>query len=43
MVNNLSNMAKDEEWLIKQLKVQGYKTLDNILLATLDNNEKIIH
>lgn len=42
MVNNLSNMAKDEEWLIKQLKVQGYKTLDNILLATLDNNEKII-
>ena len=42
MVNNLSNMAKDEEWLRKQLKVQGYKTLDNILLATLDNNEKII-
>ena len=42
MVNNLSNMAKDEEWLRKQLKVHGYKTLDNILLATLDNNEKII-
>lgn len=42
MVNNLSNMTKDEEWVRKQLKVQGYKTLDNILLATLDNNEKII-
>ena len=39
--NNLKNMKKDEDWLEKELKVKGYKTLDNVLLATLDNNDKI--
>ncbi len=41
MYNNLKNMKKDEDWLEKELKVKGYKTLDNVLLATLDNNDKI--
>lgn len=40
MNNNLSNMKKDEEWLSKELKVKGIN-LDEILLATLDNNEKL--
>lgn len=42
MHNNLKNMNKDKSWLEKELKVKGYKTLNNILLATLDNNEKLI-
>ena len=41
MRNNLNYMNKDEEWLLKQLKIKGYKDLSNILLVTLDNNEKI--
>lgn len=41
MNNNLSNMKKDENWLLKELKVKGI-TLDEILLATLDNNEKLV-
>lgn len=42
MPNNLTFVGKDEEWLEKELKVKGYRTLDNILLATLDNNEKLV-
>ena len=42
MHNNLKNMKKDNVWLEKELKVKGYKTLDNILLATLDNNDKFV-
>lgn len=42
MYNNLKNMNKDEKWLNKQLKQKGYKTKDNILLATLDINDKLI-
>ena len=42
MHNNLKNMKKDNAWLEKALKLKGYKTLDNILLATLDNNDKFI-
>lgn len=42
MLKNLKNMKKDEKWLEKELKVKGYKSLDNILLATLDNNDKLI-
>lgn len=42
MHNNLKNMKKDKAWLEKELKIKGYKTLDNILLATLDNNDKLI-
>ena len=41
MVDNLEIMGKSEEWLIKELKVKGYKTYENILLVTLDNNDKI--
>lgn len=42
MKKNLKIAGKDESWLEKELKVKGYKELDNILLATLDNNEKLI-
>ena len=41
MINNLKNMNKDEEWLKKQLKEKGYNNTDNILLATLDIDEKL--
>jgi len=41
MHNNLKNMKKDMAWLEKELKIKGYKTLDNILLATVDNNDKL--
>lgn len=41
MKNNLKYMNKDEEWLMKQLNIKGYKDLSNVLLVTLDNNEKI--
>ena len=41
MYNNLKNMNKDENWLNEQLKQKGYKTKENILLATLDVNEKL--
>lgn len=40
MGNNLKNMNKNIEWLEQQLKIKGYESLDNILLATLDKNEK---
>lgn len=42
MKQNLNIVDKDEKWLEKQLKIKGYKEIDNILLATLDNNEKLI-
>ena len=41
MKNNLNLCNKNEEWLLKQLKVKGYSDLENILLATLDINDKI--
>lgn len=41
MHDNLENMQKDKEWLDKELKVKGAK-IENILLATLDMNEKLI-
>ncbi len=41
MYNNLKNIKKDSKWLNKQLKVQGYDNLSNILLATVDINEKL--
>ena len=39
---NLKNMSKDEKWLNHELSIQGYKTKENILLATLDTNDKLI-
>ena len=41
MIENLNNMKKDEQWLIKELKIKGYNNTNNILLATLDQNEKL--
>lgn len=41
MYKNLEVVHKNEKWLMKKLKEKG-KKLDNILLATLDNNEKIM-
>lgn len=42
MRSNLENMKKDEKWLNQELKVKGYQTLNNILLGTLDNNDKLV-
>ncbi len=39
---NLENMGKDKKWLDKELKVKGYKNYENILLATLDLQEKLV-
>lgn len=41
MINNLENMNKTEEWLNQELKIKGYQKTGNILLATLDNQEKL--
>lgn len=38
--NSLENMGKDENWLIHELEVKGVD-IDDILLATLDMNEKL--
>lgn len=40
MYKNLEIIDKDEKWLFKELKIKG-KELENILLATVDINEKI--
>ena len=37
---NLQHVNKDKKWLYHELKVLGYK-LEDILLLTLDSNEKI--
>lgn len=42
MEENLRIMKKNNKWLRQQLKIKGYDTFDNILLATLDENEKIV-
>lgn len=41
MLNNLKNMNKNKDWLLKELKIKGYNSLENILLATLDINNNI--
>ena len=40
--NNLEGMKKDKKWLDGVLKVQGYNNYDNIMLATLDINDKVV-
>lgn len=35
---NLKSINKDENWLLNNLKLQGYKKLSHIFLATCDNN-----
>ncbi|MDO4962940.1 MAG: DUF421 domain-containing protein [bacterium] len=42
MHQSLKYMGKDEKWLKKELKVKGYTDFSDILLATLDINEKIV-
>lgn len=39
--NNMTAINKDKEWLDHELKVKGYDSYDNILLATIDNNYKV--
>lgn len=41
MTKNLKNMHKDTNWLNKELKIKGYKNYKDILLATLDINDKL--
>ena len=38
---NLEVMNRTKDWLYSQLKVKGYTTLNNIILCTLDNNDKL--
>ena len=41
MPNNLKIINKTEEWLKHELNIKGYSDIDNIILATIDNNEKL--
>ncbi len=41
MCNNLHIMNKDKEWLLKQLSLKGITNIKEILLCTLDNEEKV--
>ena len=40
MVKVLENMNKSKAWLMHELEVKGI-SLEDVLLATLDNNEKL--
>ncbi len=42
MIDNLKEIKKDKEWLESKLKAKGYKSIKNIVLATVDNQDKII-
>ena len=42
MEQNLTNMHKEISWLEKELKVRGYREPSPILLATLDESEKLV-
>lgn len=41
MKNNLHIMNKDENWLLKQLKIKGINDISKILLCTLDTDQKV--
>ncbi len=41
MTKNLKIVLKDEDWLLNEVKKQGYDNFDSILLATLDKNKKL--
>lgn len=43
MKNNIKNTDKSIEWVIHDLKVKGYSTYENILLATYKNNTITIY
>ena len=38
---NLEVMNKTKDWLYSQLRVKGYTNISNIILCTLDNNDKL--
>lgn len=38
MEKTLTKIKKDKSWLAKELKVLGYTNYNNIILATIDNN-----
>lgn len=42
MKKNLNVINKDSNWLVKQLKLKGYSDESDILLATVDINEKLV-
>lgn len=42
MINNLKDTGKSKDWLLREIKKQGYKTLDKIILATVDASGKLI-
>lgn len=42
MEKNLEMINKDSNWLLKQLKLKGYNNTNDILLATVDINEKLV-
>lgn len=42
MENNVAAIGKNREWLDHELRVKGYSDYDNILLATVDVNYKIV-
>lgn len=42
MKENINNIDKDIKWLKHELKMKGYKEIDDILLATVDVNDKLI-
>lgn len=42
MEDTLTKIKKDKSWLDKELKVQGYKDYSNLLLVTVDNNNKVV-
>ena len=41
MKKHLKKIGKDEKWLVNRLNSLGYKSLDDILLVTCDNKEKL--
>lgn len=42
MENNIKAIGKNKKWLDHELKVLGYDSYDEILLATIDNNDKLL-
>ena len=39
--NNLKSINKDRNWLMHELKVKGYNNINDILLVTIDNKNKL--
>lgn len=42
MSENLKRMGLDADWLKKELKEQGYKSVKEVFLGVCDNNKKLI-